>query len=113
MIIRFKKWRKQNNKITANIIKAESYYNKAFIELQKQDNNYVIVCNAYDIQDYTIIAHTEAEALKIYNNVKIDLAKIIDMSICCFNEEIQKETLLMDCTEFESKYRTNIFTLYN
>ena len=51
------------------------------------------------------MAHTEAEALKIYNNVKIDLAKIIDISICCFNEEIQKETLLIDCTEFESKYR--------
>ena len=103
MIIRFKKWRKQNNKTIVNIIKAESYYNKAFI-----DNNYVIVCNAYDIQNYTIIAHTKEEALKIYNNVKIDLAKIIDMSICCFNEEIQKETLLIDCTEFESKYRTNI-----
>ncbi len=108
MITRFKKWRKQNNKTTANIIKTESYYNKAFIELQKQDNNYVIVCNAYNIQDYTIIAHTEEEALKIYTNVKIDLAKIIDMSICCFNEEIQKETLLIDCTEFESKYRANI-----
>lgn len=108
MITRFKKWRKQNNKTTANIIKTESYYNKAFIELQKQDNRYVIVCNAYDIQNYIIISHTEAEALKIYNNVKIDLAKIIDMSICCFNEKIQKETLLIDCTEFESKYRCNI-----
>ena len=108
VIKRFKKWRKQNNKITANIIKAESYYNKAFIELQKQDNKYTIICNAYDIQNYTIIAHTEMEALKIYNNVKMDLAKIIDMSICCFNEEIQKETLLIDCSELESKYRTNI-----
>ena len=108
MITRFKKWRKQNNKTTTNIRKAESYYNKAFIELQKQDSKYTIVCNAYDMQNYTIIAHTEAEALKIYNNVKIDLAKIIDMSICCFNEEIQKETLLIDCTEFESKYRANI-----
>lgn len=107
MIIRFKKWRKQNNTTTANIIKAESYYNKAFIEIQKQDNEYTIVCNAYNIQDYAIITHTEVEALKIYNNVKIDLAKIIDISICCFNEEIQKETLLIDCTEFESKYRTN------
>ena len=48
--------------------------------------------------------HTENEALKIYNNIKIDLAKIIDMSICCFNEEIQKEILLIDCTAFENKY---------
>lgn len=108
MILRFKKWRKQNNKTVDNIIKAESYYNKAFIELQKQNNEYTIVCSVYNIQNYTILAHTGQEALKIYNNVKMDFAKIIDMSICCFNEEIQKEILLIDCSEFESKYRTNI-----
>lgn len=105
VVIRFKKWRKQNNKITENIIKAESYYNKAFIELQKQDNSYVIVCNAYDIQDYSIIAYTKVEAIKIYNDVKVDLAKRIDMSMCCFNEEIQQETLIIDCSEFKSKWK--------
>ena len=53
MIIRFKKSRKQKNKTTANIIKAESYYNKAFIELQKQDNNVMLIIYK------TIIPHTD------------------------------------------------------
>lgn len=90
------------------MIKAESYYNKAFIQLNKQNNQYRIICNAYNMKDCAIIVPTEAESLQIYNNVKLNLSKIINMSMCCFNEEIQKEMLLIDCNEFESKYRTNI-----
>lgn len=108
VIVRFKKWRKYNKETTANRIKAESYYNKAFIELQKQDNQYFIICNVYNLlNNYTIITTTEMEAKRIYNNVMIDLAKIIDMSLCCFNDEIQQETLLIDCIEFQNKWRIN------
>lgn len=45
VIARFKKWRKYNKETTANRIKAESYYNKAFIELKKLAK-YTIVFSA-------------------------------------------------------------------
>jgi len=32
---------------------------------------------------------------------KLDLSKIIDMSLCCFNEEISMQFLSLDCSEFE------------
>lgn len=106
VVIRFKKWRKQNNKITGNTIKAENYYNKAFIKMQKQNNNYIIVCNAYDLlNDYTITITNKSETKRIYNTIKGDLSKIIDMSMYCFNKEIQQGTLLIDCTEFKSKWK--------
>ncbi len=87
-------------------MKYEGYNNKAFIELHKTNNKYSIVCNIADVlNDYTIFASTEAEAIQIYNDVKLDLSKIIDMSLCCFNEEIASQFLSIDCSEFKSKYK--------
>ena len=106
MIIRLYKWRNNNKKLTETTIKYESYNNKAFIELNKQGNQYVIVCNVYDLlKDYTITATTEVEAKQIYTNVKLELSKIIDMSLCCFNEEIASQFLSIDCSEFISKHK--------
>ncbi len=106
MITRLYKWRNNNKQLKETKIKYEGYNNKAFIELHKINNKYSIVCNIADIlNDYTILATTEAEALRIYNDVKLDLSKIIDMSLCCFNEEISKQFLSLDCSEFQNKYK--------
>ncbi len=106
MITRSYKWRNNNKQLIETKIKYEGYNNKAFIELHKTNNKYSIVYNIVDIlNDYTIFAPTEVKALKIYNDVKLDLSKIIDMSLCCFNEEISTQFLSLDCSEFQNKYK--------
>ena len=79
----------------------------AYIDLYiESEKHYKIVCNVFDvITSYSIMFNgAKKQALQDYNSIKQDIAKIVDIYLCCFNVKIARFYLLDDCSHFIHKW---------